>query len=92
MVVLKSYHAEPNGAHHWIGEVLGYMLVPIKSLYPFLDSLHLLTKCAPRVCRVYYYSMSSIKLGINKTLVIVWLHSTSGLSLMLEGRKFLMGS
>ena len=34
-----------NGAHHWIGEDLGYMLVPKKSLYPFFDSLYLLTKC-----------------------------------------------
>ena len=42
---LKSYHAEQNGAHHWIGEVLGYILAPVKSLYPFLDSLYLLIKC-----------------------------------------------
>ena len=28
-------YAEANAAHDWIWEVLGYMLVLIKSLYPF---------------------------------------------------------
>ena len=33
---LKSYHVEQNSAHHnMTREVLGYMLVPRKSLYPF---------------------------------------------------------
>ena len=55
MVVLKSYHTEPNAAHHWIWKVLGYMLVLIKRLYPFLDSLYLLTKCALTIPNQYQY-------------------------------------
>ena len=62
MAVLKCCHAESNVAHHWIWEVLGYVLVLIKSWYPFFGltlspdkvCLHISTFC------IYCYTLCSV--------------------------------